>query len=103
LLLAAVVACLPAAPELLPGQAAAAKSPVIVYVNKQYGFRFTLPQSWEGYKVLIVRSGPLLVQDSSGQAKHEEGSFVTLSIRHPLWTEKNPRQDIPIMIFTHRQ
>jgi hypothetical protein len=24
-------------------------------------------------------------------------------IRHPLWTEKNPRQDIPVMVFTINQ
>ena len=26
-----------------------------------------------------------------------------ISIRHPLWTEADPRQDIPIMIFTKAQ
>ncbi|WP_211233479.1 hypothetical protein [Thermicanus aegyptius] len=26
-----------------------------------------------------------------------------LLIRHPNWTQKNPRQDIPIMVFTHEQ
>jgi hypothetical protein len=26
-----------------------------------------------------------------------------ISIRHPQWTAKNPRQDIPIMIFTITQ
>jgi hypothetical protein len=31
----------------------------------------------------------------------EKGPFII--IRHPLWTESNPRQDIPIMIFTKAQ
>ena len=26
-----------------------------------------------------------------------------ISIRHPQWTAENPRQDIPIMIFTIEQ
>jgi hypothetical protein len=26
-----------------------------------------------------------------------------LSIRHPLWTKQNPRQDIPIMVFALAQ
>ena len=38
--------------------------------------------------------------------KGEGDSTVTgllLSIRHPLWTKENPRQDIPIMVFTVEQ
>jgi len=26
-----------------------------------------------------------------------------ISIRHPLWTKENPRQDIPVMVFTRKQ
>ena len=26
-----------------------------------------------------------------------------ISIRHPLWTEDTPRQDIPVMVFTVEQ
>jgi len=67
----------------------------IVYRNPQYGFSFTLPASWKGYSIIadtweglpigvdqVVATGPML------------------SIRHPLWTSENKRQDIPIMIFT---
>ena len=28
---------------------------------------------------------------------------MVISIRHPLWTKEDPRQDIPIMVFTRRQ
>ena len=70
----------------------------IVYNNTQYGFRFTLPQSWNGYK--IVKSEWDGVDSQSGKTI-DIGSII--SIRHPLWTAQNPRQDIPIMIFTLAQ
>ncbi len=65
----------------------------IVYDNTQYGFKVNLPNSWEGYTIVndkwegigtgtVNATGPLI------------------SIRHPLWTKENPRQDIPIMVFT---
>ncbi len=70
----------------------------IEYRNDQYGFRFFLPASWKGYSIMtdkwegytpdpyvIVEQGPLI------------------SIRHPQWTSQNPRQDIPIMVFSVSQ
>lgn len=68
----------------------------IVYENTRYGFRFYLPESWKGYSIVeeqwkgtkdgeLVETGPQLL------------------IRHPDWTTGNPRQDIPIMIFTQAQ
>ena len=67
----------------------------IMYRNTKYGFTFTLPLSWTGYTIVngtwqgwssasgkVVQTGPLL------------------SIRHPLWTTANNRQDIPILIYT---
>jgi hypothetical protein len=59
----------------------------LVYTNKTYGFRFALPDSWKGYSILVKSwsKGPLIL------------------IRHPLWTEANPRQDIPIMVLTLAQ
>jgi hypothetical protein len=33
--------------------------------------------------------------------KWEKGPILT--IRHPLWTKDNPREDIPIMVFTLAQ
>jgi hypothetical protein len=92
-----------AAPAFLPAQAPVAKEDTsIVYVNQKYRFRFTLPSSWKGYTI-FTNSRPLEAQDAPGQSNHPAGILVTLSIRHPLWTEQNPRQDIPIMIFTHKQ
>ncbi|MGI6142751.1 MAG: copper amine oxidase N-terminal domain-containing protein [bacterium] len=71
----------------------------IVYNNDEYGFRFILPESWAGYTIVteqwegfdpeapetVAAQGPLLI------------------IRHPQWTAEKPRQDIPIMVFTHAQ
>lgn len=70
----------------------------VIYKNTQYGFSFALPESWKGYSIInqiwegndvklgkITETGPLI------------------SIRHPQWTSKNPRQDIPIMVFTLAQ
>ena len=67
------------------------KAPV-VYVNRDYGFRFYLPASWAGYKIL---------KDSWGPSDGQNGPEVI--IRHPLWTNDNPREDIPIMVFTRKQ
>lgn len=78
--------------------APAAEEGAVVYENGQYGFRIRLPKDWEGYSVVtdawegytpepyaIVEHGPLI------------------SIRHPQWSSQNPRQDIPIMVFTTEQ
>jgi hypothetical protein len=72
----------------------------LVYTNKQYGFRFDLPKTWKGYSIVPGRWTGTAVNDTTTQ-KPEGGA--ELSIRHPLWTKANPRQDIPIMIFTKRQ
>ena len=64
----------------------------IVYVNRDYGFRFYLPASWAGYKTL---------KDEWGPADGQNGPEII--IRHPLWTDENPREDIPIMVFTRTQ
>lgn len=70
----------------------------VIYKNNQYGFSFTLPKSWSGYSIIDqiwegndVKLGKIT----------ETGALI--SIRHPQWTSKNPRQDIPIMVFTLAQ
>lgn len=68
------------------------------YLNTQYGFSITLPESWKGYKV-VNREWTGLA--TGGSQPVETGKMI--SIRHPLWAEQKPRQDIPIMIFTTRQ
>ncbi|MGI6145119.1 MAG: copper amine oxidase N-terminal domain-containing protein [Clostridia bacterium] len=69
---------------------------IITYENKQYGFIFSLPESWQGYQIVMDKW--------EGKAIDENAKIVEsgplLMIRHPEWTAENVRQDIPIMIFT---
>lgn len=73
----------------------------IVYEDTSYGFRFSLPKSWKGYTIVSNQWEGLSLGDSNGEKVIETGPMI--SIRHPEWTEENPRQDIPIMIFTLAQ
>jgi hypothetical protein len=73
----------------------------ITYKNTKYGFDFLLPGSWTGYTIVSEKWEGLPAGDSSGEKDIETGPM--LSIRHPLWTQEKPRQDIPIMIFTLEQ
>ncbi|MEH7493511.1 hypothetical protein [Neobacillus niacini] len=68
-----------------------------LYENAEYGFSFTLPVSWEGYQIVSDSWEGI----STDQQQTENGQI--LLIRHPVWTEEKPRQDIPIMIFTLKQ
>jgi hypothetical protein len=71
----------------------------LVYRNTQYGFCFRLPASWKGYKLIWEKWSGSPINDTDG--KPIEGPM--LSIRNPKWTEDDPYQDIPIMIFTRAQ
>ena len=73
---------------------------LIEYRNAHYGFCFSLPESWRGYSVLVDQwqggiNGP------HGDVTVQRGPII--SIRHPQWTSADPRQDIPIMVFTLAQ
>lgn len=73
---------------------------LIEYKNKQYGFCFSLPQGWRGYSIEVDRW--------KGYSNGSEGDVIVqqgpvISIRHPQWTRANPRQNIPIMVFTFAQ
>lgn len=68
----------------------------IIYRNTQYGFSFTLPETWLGYLVTAD-----VWQGSAPDDQTVQGPIIL--IRHPDWTLENQRQDIPIMIFTHEQ
>ncbi|MFC5451230.1 S-layer homology domain-containing protein [Paenibacillus aestuarii] len=77
---------------------AANQSDQTVYENTQYGFRFTLPDSWKGYTIVNDKWEGLSIGDSQGESVVESGAKI--SIRHPAWTAEQPRQDIPILVFT---
>ncbi|WFA07780.1 hypothetical protein [Tissierella sp. Yu-01] len=64
-----------------------------MYGNIEYGFRLKLPLSWEEHSVF----------DEEWVSNDGSQTGVINNIRHPEWTEENPRQDIPIMIFNHEQ
>ena len=72
----------------------------IVYKNMQYGFDFTLPESWNGYTI-VTDKWEGVTNDEQGEVVVQTGPEIF--IRHPLWTEAEPRQDIPIMVFTLEQ
>ena len=67
----------------------------ITYTNAQYGFRFFLPKSWNGYTILTWE------WDGELDSKSVMGQIII--IRHPDWTKDVPREDIPIMVFTREQ
>lgn len=88
-IVAAAVAGLSLNPRAgLPGSK---KPDGIVYRNTQYGFTFRLPADWKGYRVLADR------WSASGEA----GPIV--KIRSPKWTQKNPYEDIEIMVINYNQ
>ena len=86
-----------------PSTSAKPDSKSVVYVNKQYGFRFYLPGSWKGYSILVDKWEGRLIAKQGDEAPSQAESGPKISIRHPLWSSSDPRQDIPIMIFTPAQ
>jgi hypothetical protein len=70
----------------------------MVYKNTQYGFEFSLPDSWKGYTIVTDK----WEGSATGDARTVETGPMLL-IRHPQWTTQHQRQDIPIMIFTQTQ
>jgi hypothetical protein len=69
-----------------------------LYQNSQYGFTFTLPDSWQGFTIVNDKWEGTGIGSAQIIATGPE-----ISIRHPQWSKDNPRQDIPIMIFTLAQ
>ncbi len=73
----------------------------IVYENTEYGFRFSLPDSWKDYTIVTDTWKGLATGNSQGEKVVETGPMI--SIRNPEWTPEKAQQDIPIMIFTLKQ
>ncbi len=79
-----------------PGQTSNTKRGSIEYRNTNYGLILSLPATWKGYSIVQgIWEG-----DDSGTIV-ERGT--SLAIRHPKWTEANPRQDVYIMVLTVAQ
>jgi hypothetical protein len=74
----------------------------IIYKNKRYRFDFALPQTWKGYSIIVGEwGGTVFDEGGAGPVGSEKGPQIT--IRHPHWTNDDPWQDIPIMVFTQAQ
>ena len=92
-----------AGPAISPEQQTNEKAPAgpvtgaILYKNTKFGFTFSLPEGWKGYTVATEQWEATDTQ----KGVVERGPIVY--IRPPDWTKENPRQDIPIMIFTLSQ
>jgi hypothetical protein len=70
----------------------------VVYNNPDYGFKFELPKTWEGYTVVTETwTGTPLAE---GRQSESGPQFL---IRSPKWTDAIPTQDTPIMVFTRAQ
>ena len=76
-------------------------APAIQYRNASYGFCVSLPASWKGYSIVSDHWDGFNNNGPQGYQVVEHGPLIL--IRHPLWTKQNPRQDIPIMVFTRKQ
>jgi len=73
----------------------------LVYENERYGFSFSLPPGWKGYRILVEQWSGSVMDEHGASERSESGPLI--KIRNPEWTEKDPYQDIPIMIFTQSQ
>ncbi len=72
------------------------------YRNTEYGFSMNLPDTWKGFEVIEDEwKGDSL--DDTNQVATGTTKGPIVSIRHPDWEYKSPRQDIPIMVFTISQ
>lgn len=73
-------------------------SAVVLYDNTEYGFTFSLPDTWKGYSVIknTWEGNPLI-------ATSIKETGIKLIVRNPKWTPNLPYEDIPILIFTVAQ
>lgn len=72
--------------------------PMVRYRNTEYGFTFDLPSTWTGYSVVTQRWEGVTLEPNGESGPAVSGPEIL--IRHPEWTKSDPRQDIPIMVFT---
>ncbi|OGZ01917.1 MAG: hypothetical protein A2946_02675 [Candidatus Liptonbacteria bacterium RIFCSPLOWO2_01_FULL_53_13] len=72
----------------------------VIYRNDQYKFEIPLPASWKGY---AVQTKTWQAHIPTGFGEQVVATGPELHVVHPLSTPQNPRQDIPIMVFTHDQ
>jgi hypothetical protein len=73
------------------------------YTNTEYSFSIELPITWKGYSIVRDKWNGQVLDGEGTTEKATKLEGPKILIRHPLWTVDNPRQDIPIMIFTSAQ
>jgi LysM repeat protein len=76
----------------------------VFYHNAKYDFTFSLPASWAGYSVVTDEWDAAFFPTADSSQKStgtESGPIIVL--RNPLWRTNDLYQDIPIMVFTHKQ
>lgn len=74
----------------------------LVYKNREYGFSLVLPLGWKDYSFIEDEwEGDSI--DANGNVSLSAIKGPLVSLRHPDWEYKSPRQDIPIMVFTLKQ
>ena len=70
----------------------------LAYRNSQYGFEIPLPDSWKGYQTEVAAWQGTDV--ATGQVTQFGPKII---LRDPQWTTQNPREDMPVMVFTKAQ
>lgn len=67
-----------------------------MYSNNEYGFSVALPASWKNFSIIkgTWESNPIDNEIETGEI---------INIRNPKWSEEDPTQDIPVMVFTYEQ
>ncbi len=95
-------------PTFTPRPSATPQVNSTTYRNDQFGFYIALPDSWKGYTVNQIKEDIYDVSGLPGQGKTKTNngvvdSFQLIELHHPLDTAQNPREVMPIMIFTPTQ
>jgi beta-N-acetylhexosaminidase len=85
----------------LAGGAGTPPPAAVQYRNTDYGFTFDLPSTWAGYTIVTEEWKGVILQADGTSGPSVSGPEIL--IRHPKWTPSEPRQDIPIMVFTLSQ
>jgi hypothetical protein len=73
---------------------------LVEYRDTELGFSFSLPAGWQGFSIQASQWEGLKSADQGDQIV-EQGP--TISIVHPKSTPEQPRQAIPIMVFSIAQ
>jgi hypothetical protein len=80
------------------------KTKAVVYTNKKYRFRFSLPETWIGYSISVTQwegGDGRTYEANEKMPTPEKGPLIVIG--DPRSSKENPRQCIPIMVFTKRQ